>query len=83
MTEETMGTDFQATCLVDGPADDYENWSVDLPDELHKHKAALYAHGRWILMRNESYILVRRYQTEANVAESREVTILMSGAWKT
>ena len=45
MTEETMGIDFQAACMVNEPTDDYEIWNGDLPDELHKHKTALYVRG--------------------------------------
>ena len=42
MTEVTVGIDSQAPCLVDGPADDYENWDRELAGKLLKDKAALY-----------------------------------------
>jgi len=46
VTAETVGTDCQAACLVDGPVDDYESWSEDLPG---KYKSAMYVHDLWIL----------------------------------
>ena len=45
MTEETMGTDFQVMCRVDGPTDDYESWDQGLLYELHNHKTTLYVDG--------------------------------------
>jgi hypothetical protein len=45
VTEETMGIDSQAACLVDGPIDDYESWREELPEEPYKDKTMLYVHG--------------------------------------
>jgi hypothetical protein len=44
VTEETVGIDSQAACLADGPIDDYDSWSGELPEELRKDKPMLYVH---------------------------------------
>jgi len=39
--------------------------------------------ARGISERNESHIVLRKYQTEAAAARGHEVVILTSGAWRT
>ena len=43
-----MDADFQAACLVDEPADDYESWRGELPEEHHEDKLITYVHGLWV-----------------------------------
>ena len=79
-----MGTGSQTACLLDGLTDDYEIWNGELPETLRKDKSMLYVPYLPNCKAERSYRLLSVHQTEASTgAESREVVVLMSGAWKT
>ena len=76
--------DSQAACLMDGLTDDYGCYYGEHPETLHKGKGTMYVSGLWSSGVGRSHTLLRRYQTEATAAaESCEVVVLMSGAWRT
>jgi len=76
--------DSQAACLVDGPTDDYESWDEEIAEDFLEEEAVLYAHYLLVPWRGKIFdVSFRQYRTEATITESREVVILLSGAWKT
>ena len=79
-----MGTGSQTACLVDGLTDDYEIWNGELPETPRKDKSVLYVTYPRDCKVERTYLLLRVHQTEASTAaQSCEVVVLMSGAWKT
>ena len=82
--KETVGIDSQAACLIDGLIDDYKCWNDELPETLRKVKKVVYVPGLWYSNVGYPHALFREYKTEAaTTLESRDVVVLMSGAWKT
>ena len=83
MTEETVGINSRAACLVDGPVDDYESWDGEPFSEIHQTEEALCVPRSRVLILKCASCTSRTYRTEAIDNNSREVMLLMSGAWKT